>query len=255
MCRFAANFDFRTAAEELMRQGIAVSHTNLHNKVREWTKDLRALEQVECQTLEVHERWYMSSDGCHTNSPEGWKETKVSCIFRDYPQRGPNSISRARPESIRYTANRQNAEECGKDLYELATRSGIYQKDIMQQEVVFLGDGAAWIWNNSDEYFPKSVEIVDYMHAKLHLYDAAKYAFGEHAVEQVATWTTKVEPFLFEGKISAVAAHIRALEAENPEERKNFKREAGYFEKHAKRMQYKLFREKVTPDHHPLRLI
>jgi len=244
MCRFAANFDYRGAAEELSRQGIDVSHTTLNKKVREWSKDLRALEQVDLQTLGANERWYVSTDGCHTNSLEGWKETKVGCIFRDYPQLGPNGISRARPESIRYTANRQNAEQCGKDLYALATGSGIYREDIMKQEVVFIGDGAPWIWNNSDEYFPNAVEIVDYMHAKSHLYDAAKYAFGEHAIEKVETWTQKVEPLLFEGKITEVASHIRSLETENPDERKNFEREAGYFEKHTNRMQYKTFREK-----------
>ena len=77
MCRFAANFDYRSASEKLARQGIDVSHTTLHDKVHEWSKDLRALEQVECQTLTPYERWYVSTDGCRTNSPEGWKETKV----------------------------------------------------------------------------------------------------------------------------------------------------------------------------------
>ncbi len=231
-------------AEALARQGIDVSHTPLNKKVREWAKDLRALEQVECQTLELYERRYVSTDGCHPNSLERWKETKVSCVYRDYPQLGLNSISRARPESIRYTANRQNAAQCGKDLYALATRSGIYQKDIMKQEVVCIGDGAAWIWNNSDMYFPNAVEIVDYMHTKSHLYAAAKYAFGEQATEKIETWTQEVEPLLLEGKITEVATRIRGLVAENPEERENFAREAGYFEKHTNRMQYKTFREK-----------
>jgi len=84
------------------------------------------------------------------------------------------SLSFARPESLRYIANRQNAQACGNDLYALATRSGIYQEDIANQEVVFIGDGAAWIWNLSEEHFPNAVEIVDYMHAKSHLYDVAK---------------------------------------------------------------------------------
>ena len=51
----------------------------------------------------------------------------------------------------------------------------------MRQEVVFIGVGAPWIWNNSDEYFPNSVEIEDYIHAK--------YAFGEQVTEKIETWT------------------------------------------------------------------
>jgi hypothetical protein len=39
---------------------------------------------------------------------------------------------------------------------------------------VVLGDGAAWIWNLADEYFPRAVQIVDRFHAKQHLSDVAK---------------------------------------------------------------------------------
>lgn len=244
MCRFAVNFDYRAASEELARQGIKVSHTTLHKKVREWSKGLRALEQVDCQTLEPYERWYVGSDGCHTNSPAGWKETKVGCVYRDYPQLGADSISRARPESIRYTANRQNADQCGKDLYALATKSGIYQEDIMEQEVVFIGDGAAWIWHLADEHFPNAVEIVDIMHAKSHLYDVAKAIFGETETEKIQDWIKEVEPLLQDGNITEVVARIRGVSTEEPETLKILEREAKYFEKHAHRMRYKVFREK-----------
>ena len=244
MCRLSAHLPFREAAEELSRQGIKVSHTTLHKKVREWSKDLKALEAVAPQTLEKNQRWYVSCDGCHTNSPEGWKETKVSCIYRDYPQLGPNSVASVRTESIRYTANRQDAQHCGKDLYALATNSGIYQEAIDTQESVFIGDGAAWIWNLAAEYFPNAVEIVDYMHAKSHLYDVAKCAFGETETETIAAWIQEVAPILLDGNIPEVVARIRTLEPQNPEDRDTLEREARYFQKHAKRMRYKAFREK-----------
>ena len=112
------------------------------------------------------------------------------------------SLSFARPESLRYIANRQNAQACGNDLYALATRSGIYQEDIANQEVVFIGDGAAWIWNLSEEHFPNAVEIVDYMHAKSHLYDVAKCVFGETATDQIEAWIQETGSLLFEGKFS-----------------------------------------------------
>ena len=244
MCRFAANFDYRAAAEELGRLGVEVSHTTLHNKVREWTKDLRALDQVECQTLEPNAHWTVSTDGCHTNSPEGWKETKVCTVYRSYPHLGSNSSAKARRESMRYTASRQNAEQCGKDLYALATHSGIYQKDIMNQKIVFIGDGAKWIWSIADEHFPNAVQIVDIMHAKSHLYDVAKVAFGEASTEKIQEWIEKVEPLLEDGNITEVVAHIRKLSTPEPEAAKVLEREANYFKNHANRMQYKAFREK-----------
>ncbi|RKU06201.1 hypothetical protein C6501_18975 [Candidatus Poribacteria bacterium] len=109
---------------------------------------------------------------------------------------------------------------------------------------MFIGDGAAWIWNIADEYFPNAVEIVDIMHAKSHLYDVAKAAFGEPEIEGIGSWIKAVEPLLFDGHIPAVVARIRALATEHPEVSDMLEREARYFEKHAKRMQYKAFREK-----------
>ena len=116
-------------------------------KVGEWSADLSVPEQVDTQTLRDNERWSVSCDGCRTNSPDGWKETKVGCVYRDYPQLGSGAAPSARTESIRYVAERENAEQFGFKLFALATQSGIYRDAIDTQEIVFIWDGAAWIWN------------------------------------------------------------------------------------------------------------
>ncbi len=82
------------------------------------------------------------------------------------------------------------------------------------------------------------------MHAKSHLYDVAKVAFGETEIETIGSWIKAVEPLLFDGNITEVSARIRALGTQQPEVSDILEREARYFEKHAKRMQYKKFREK-----------
>ena len=244
MCRFAAHLDFREAASELSRQGIKVSHTTLQKKVVAWLEALNVCEQVGTQTLQDTEKWYVSCDGCWTNSPDGWKATKVGSVYKDYPQPSSGSTPSARTSSIRYVAGRQNAERFGKDLYALAIHSGIYQEDIDTQEIVFIGDGAAWIWNLADEYFPNAVEIVDYMHAVSHLSNLAKTAFGETETEAVQTWIKEIKPILCDGNIPEVVARIRAIGTDTPEVSEVLEREAKYFEKHAKRMRSKAFREK-----------
>ena len=245
MCRLAARLDFREAADELLRQGIKVSHTTLHQIVGKLSEGLNVPEQVSTQKLEKNQRWYVSCDGCHTNAPDGWKEVKAGCVYKDYPRppNSPDAISRARTESIRYVASRNDAARFGKELYALATSCGIYQEDIDTQEVVFIGDGAAWIWNIAKEYFPNAVEIVDYMHATSHLSNVAKAVFGETETEVVETWVKETEPFLYDGNIPEVASRIRALGLHNPEVAAILDREAKYFEKHANRMRYKAFRE------------
>ena len=246
MCRLAAQLDFRAAAKELSHQGIKVRHQTIHQIVGEFSEDLNIPEQVKKQELEDHQRWYVSCDGCHTNSPEGWKEAKVGSVYRDYPVPldSSNALSRARTESIRYVASRKDAARFGKELYELAIRCGMYQVDIDKQVIVFIGDGAAWIWKIVDEYFPNAVEIVDYMHAKSHLYNVAKLAFSEMETEAIEAWINETNPLLYDGNIPEVCSRIRVLSTQHPEVSDSLEREARYFEKHEKRMAYKAFREK-----------
>ena len=122
MCYMAVHFDYRAAAKELSFQGIEVIRTTVREKVLEWLSDLSVPEQVARQTLEANQRWSVSCDGCYTNSPDGWKETKVGCMDRDYPQPQSSSdmIPSARTPSIRYVASRPDAAHFGKELSELA---------------------------------------------------------------------------------------------------------------------------------------
>ena len=111
-------------------------------------------------------------------------------------------------------------------------------------DIAQVADGAAWIWNLCDEHFPNAVEIVDYMHAKSHLYNVAKVALGETQTDLIEDWIQETEPFLFDGNIPEVVARIRIIDTQDQEVLESLEKEVKYFEKHAKRMQYKVFREK-----------
>lgn len=67
---------------------------------------------------------------------------------------------------------------------------------------MFIGDGLAWLWNLCDEYFPNAVQILDYMHAKSHLYDVAKAAFGDTETDAIEAWIQETKPLLYEGNIT-----------------------------------------------------
>jgi len=84
---------------------------------------------------------------------------------------------------------------------------------------VVLGDGAPWIWNLADEYFPGAVQIVDLYHAKGHLWDVAKaiYGAGSDLGEQ---WAKKRRDELDDGKIDAILAALRVHAEANDEARK-----------------------------------
>ena len=246
MMRLAAQLNYRAAAAELKHQGIQVSHTTLHKKVREWSEGEETSEYVDKQSLEIGARWYVSSDGCYTNSLEGWKEVKVGCVSKDYPYTNATSVIKTRPSTPRYVASQSQAADFGQQVAALATQTGIYQDEATMdtQEVVVIGDGAPWIWNLASEHFPGATEIVDYMHAKTHLYETAKHAFGEDDREAIKTWVETTETPLYNGETAKVVSRIRALETQNPATAESLEREVGYFQKHSNRMQYHTFSEK-----------
>ena len=244
MCRLSARMDFREASEELAHHGIRISHTMLQQKVQQWSEGMSVSDYVNQQALEVGSRWYVSADGVHTLAQDGtYHEVKVGCLYRDYPQLDLKSVASARTKSLRYVACQSDAASFGEQWFDLATASGIYNDATDSEEVVVIGDGAAWIWNLSEEYFPGAVEIVDYMHAKSHLYDVAKQAFGETSRDTIEDWVKTTEPFLFAGDTQEVIVRIRALGVGNSTLSEMLQREAGYFQKHAKRMQYQRFVE------------
>lgn len=246
MMRLAAQLNYRAAAAELKHQGIEVSHTTLHQKVQAWSEGETVSDYVDATSVDEGERWYVSCDGCQTNSPEGYKEVKVGSIGKDYPHQNATSVLKIRSSSLRYVASRSPAEDFGRQLTALATQVGIYQEaeTLDTEEVVVIGDGAAWIWNLADEHFPNATEIIDYMHAKTHLYDIAKQAFGEEAREAIETWVRAIEPSLYAGETSEVIAGIEDLGKQYPQMLETIQREVGYFQKHAHRMRYETFTEK-----------
>ena len=62
--------------------------------------------------------------------------------------------------------------------------------------------------------------------------------------EAIEAWIKATEPLLYDGNITEVVSSIHALTTQHPEVSDSLGREARYFEKHAKRMHYKAFREK-----------
>jgi hypothetical protein len=73
---------------------------------------------------------------------------------------------------------------------------------------VVLGDGAAWIWNITDDQFPDATQIVDRFHAKQHLSDLGKALYGPTA-PRAAQWAERRKEELDTGKFPALLTAIR----------------------------------------------
>ena len=100
-----------------------------------------------------------------------------------------------------------------------------------------LGDGAPWIWNMADEYFPDAVQIVDRFHAKQHLSDVGKAIYGPTS-ELAGQWGRQRCDELDEGQLDALLHALRTHTATHDEARKC----VDYVERNRDRMRYPEFR-------------
>jgi len=73
---------------------------------------------------------------------------------------------------------------------------------------VVLGDGALWIWNLADEYFPQAIQIVDRFHVKQHLSDVAKAIYGT-GNDLAMHWARQRHDQLDAGDIDTIIACLK----------------------------------------------
>ena len=169
--------------------------------------------------------------------PAHTREVKLGCVFTQsswdeegYPIRDPDSTT--------YTGAIETAEEFGKRIYLEAWNRGWSRAE----KKVIMGDGAEWIWNLAEPYFPGAIQIVDLYHARQHLWELARRLYPNDQVNQKAWMKVHQERLLDKRKIEKLVGALRATDTDNPEVAEKLRTEADYFERNAERMRYPKFR-------------
>jgi hypothetical protein len=160
-------------------------------------------------------------------------------------------------ETLRKTY--QATQERIEDFREKVALEGHKRGVQTAQLLVFLGDGAAWIWKTAAELFPQAIQILDWYHAMEHLWAIGRAKFGSREKELWA-WVTARETELWHGKVSAVIAALKAISAELGAPDQSLAETAravdprwiayrgiGYFEDNQQRMNYPEYRARKLP--------
>ena len=107
--------------------------------------------------------------GKTNGQPAHTREVKLGCVFTQtgWDQEG---YAIRDPDSTTYTGAIETAEEFGKRIYLEAWNRGWSRA----AKKVVMGDGAEWIWNLAEPYFPGAIQIVDLFHARQHLWELAR---------------------------------------------------------------------------------
>lgn len=167
------------------------------------------------------------------------REVKLGCIFTQTITDEEGSPLRDH-RSTTYMGSFESAEAFGLKIRNEAQRRGIGSARV----VVFLGDGAAWVWELARLNFQGAVCILDFYHAVEHLNDLCKslYAGSEPWISRMQErWYEHMENDRIEDVIASARHRLGQLDASVQPE---IEKQIAYFENNKDRMFYKTYRQK-----------
>jgi len=254
MCRAGGQSPFEAASADLLAYGaIKVEGRAIQRMVNLVAPAVRETLEAETAQSDLHavNVLYVSGDGTGIpmmkkelegvagKQPDGsakTREVKLGCVFTQqsvddegFPMRDPDSSS--------YIATMENSVEFGGLLRREAFRRGIGSA----LKVVFLGDGATWVWEVARVNFPGAIHILDFYHGAEHLEELCDALFGkasDKSKSQFDTWRICLKE---DGIDEVIAAAQAALPRGGPR-RKEAKKQIAYFRKNRDRMLYATFR-------------
>jgi hypothetical protein len=174
---------------------------------------------------------------------ENWRDMKAGCWYegeivpksqRSVRQKGKaqreGTVLRAKNK--KYFCDIDKAEQFGKLLWATGCAVGADRARIL----VFICDGAVWIWNLITHYFPNAIQIVDWYHAADRLKRIAEEAFS-NLIERQA-WLESLTEDLWQGKVELVIEACQTLAKES----NLAKQSLAYYGDNIERMRYAQFR-------------
>ena len=132
--------------------------------------------------------------------------------------------------------------ELGRRLHGEAQREGWGRA----RAVLYLGDGAAWVWGVKADRFPSAHALRDFFHGSQHLWEVGRVLRGE-AQPGLAEWVEPRWHQLRPGREAAVLGEIARLKKRRGRAGKILARAQHYFAEHAGRMNYQAVARRGGP--------
>jgi hypothetical protein len=174
---------------------------------------------------------------------EDWRDMKMVCWYegelvpnRQRSVRQKNKAQREgtvfRAKNKYYSCDIAEAEQFGKLLW--ASGCSVFADRV--PELVFVCDGATWIWKLVAHYYANAIQIVDWYHAEERLERIAQEAFSDVGERQ--PWLEKITEALWLGNVESVMEACQSLSKKSA----LAKQALTYFNNNKERMRYAHFR-------------
>jgi len=192
--------------------------------------------QIDGTGVPVVKKETVGRQGKTEGQPGHTREAKLGCVFTQttWDQEG---YAIRDPDSTTYVGAIETADAFGKRIYLEAWKRGWSRAE----KKVVMGDGAEWIWNLADQYFPGATQIVDLFHARQHLWDLARKLHPNDESGQ-NRWMMIHQDLLDNCKIKKLVTALRSIQTPSAELAEKLRTEAEYFRRNARRMRYPKFR-------------
>jgi len=174
---------------------------------------------------------------------ETWRDLKAGCWYEGevvpVRQQSTRQKEKAQHEDVvlraqnkKYFCDIAEAQEFGKLVWATGCAAGADRARLL----VFICDGAVWIWNLIAQYFPNAIQIVDWYHAADRLKRIAEEAFP--TLEERQIWLKQVTEDLWQGRVELVIEACRLLTKKS----KWAQQSLTYYSNNIERMRYDQFR-------------
>ena len=195
---------------------------------------------------EAPRRLYGSIDGVSVPIGDEWRELRAGCWYEVAPvsKRQWPSRFRKRVGQLEGLTAEKISYYCDIDHWtsfaELAWATGCRRGADVAPELVFVADGAKWIWELVDLNFPQAVQIVDWYHAVEYLSPIATALLPDE--QEAEAWRERMVTKLWQSEIEEVIATCQALQ-DHPEAGKAAEKAVTYYQNNKHRMDYAHYRD------------
>jgi hypothetical protein len=143
-----------------------------------------------------------------------------------------------RDQNVKYTGTVSKVDEFGRMLYRHALDNGLEDVDV----VVFLGDGAKWVWGIQEKYFPYALTGLDLYHSieKIGLLADHLQFKGRAGTDKKTQFTDECINLLKHGNVMDMLSLIETQACKKGHE-KRLQSTLGYFRSNMDRMDYGVF--------------
>ena len=241
MCYIGQHLVFNDAEEVINNlTGAGVNAKQIEgvcHQYGQWIEDAEntAIKEDICKEYasdKANELHYVSVDGAmYLTREESWKESKLGRIYQ------PKDIVKVSPKRTELTASTY-VTHLG-DHKEFTTKMDYHLENL--NHLVFIADGARWIWKWTEQNYPESIQIVDYYHSKEHLCEFAKLYYKDD--KQRHKWIEKYSEMMLTKGIDSVIEELKKL-PKHPKTTGKRNTLINYYQRNKDRMQYHHYLEK-----------